>query len=278
MPPLKPATRGEIEETSEVRSVATSNHRVARMNHEEQRRAMTAQHHDHRRVIAIDGPAAAGKTTVARELANSVGAILFDTGALYRSVTLAALRRGIASDDRDQLRVLARDLVIELRPPTVDDGRSVDVLLDGEDVTWDIRTPLVDAHVSDVSALPEVRSELLELQRSIASGRPVVMVGRDVGTVVTPGAGVKIYLDASVEERARRRIAELTARGVAFDAQSIIDDLKERDRIDSTRALSPLAVADDATHVNTDGKDVREVVAELKRIVAQAWAALGVAS
>jgi cytidylate kinase len=235
---------------------------------------MTVPSLDHRRVIAIDGPAAAGKTTVARKLATRIGATLFDTGALYRSVTLAALRSGVNPEDELQLAGLARTSRIQLRPPTVDDGRSVDVLLNGEDVTWAIRTPLVDANVSDVSKHPGVRNALLELQREIASGKPVVMVGRDIGTVVTPDAGVKIYLDASVEERARRRIAELENRGVDFDEAAIVADLRERDRIDSSRALSPLGAADDAIRIDSDGKSIDQVVAEISCIVVDTWSKL----
>jgi cytidylate kinase len=235
---------------------------------------MTVPSLDHRRVIAIDGPAAAGKTTVARKLATRIGATLFDTGALYRSVTLAALRSGVNPEDELQLAGLARTSRIQLRPPTVDDGRSVDVLLNGEDVTWAIRTPLVDANVSDVSKHPGVRNALLELQREIASGKPVVMVGRDIGTVVTPDAGVKIYLDASVEERARRRIAELENRGVDFDEAAIVADLRERDRIDSSRALSPLGAADDAIRIDSDGKSIDQVVAEISCIVDDTWSKL----
>lgn len=239
---------------------------------------MTVPSHDHRRVIAIDGPAAAGKTTVARQLANEIGATLFDTGALYRSVTLDAFRNGVDANDEAALTEIARTARFELRPPTVDDGRSVDVLLDGEDVTWAIRTPLIDANVSDVSKHPGVRAALLDLQRQIASGVAMVMVGRDVGTVVAPDAGVKIYLDASVEERARRRIAELLERGVEIDEAAIVADLRERDRIDSTRALAPLGAAEDAVRIDSDGKSIEEVVAEISGLVHEAWLRLGVAS
>jgi cytidylate kinase len=258
-------------------NVAIKNPPNAVTNHEELRHAMSVPSHDHRRVIAIDGPAAAGKTTVARKLANRIGATLFDTGALYRSVTLAALRSGVDPEDEARLTAITKTARIELRPPTVEDGRSVDVLLDGEDVTWAIRTPLVDAHVSDVSKHAGVRSELLELQRQIASGMPVVMVGRDIGTVVTPNAGVKIYLDASVEERARRRIAEMKERGLEIDEAAIFADLRERDRIDSSRALSPLGAADDAIRIDSDGKSIDQVVEEIGDIVQMVWSKPGYA-
>jgi cytidylate kinase len=236
---------------------------------------MTAPTHDHRRVIAIDGPAAAGKTTVARDLAARIGAMLFDTGALYRSVTLAALRAGIDPGDGERLAVLARERDIDLRPASVDDGRLSDVLLDGEDVTWAIRGGDVDTSVSAVSAHAGVREALLPVQRQIASGNPVVMVGRDIATVVTPEAGVKIYLDASVEERGRRRAAELRARGVTISDEAVIADLAERDRFDSSRALSPLMAAPDAIRVNTDGLSISEVVDQLEQIVRDTWARMG---
>lgn len=236
---------------------------------------MTAPTLDHRRVIAIDGPAAAGKTTVARDLADRIGATLFDTGALYRSVTLAAFQAGIDPDNGDRLAELARESAIDLRPASVDDGRLADVLLGGEDVTWAIRTPEIDARVSAVSAHPGVREALLPVQQQIASDAAVVMVGRDIASVVTPGAGVKIYLDASVEERARRRAAELRGRGIAITDEAVIADLIERDRFDSSRALSPLVAADDAIRVNTDGLTIPEVVDQLEAIVHSAWVEMG---
>jgi len=238
---------------------------------------MTAPSLDHRRVIAIDGPAAAGKTTVARDLADRIGALLFDTGALYRSVTLAAYRAGIDPDDGERLAELARDSDIDLRPASVDDGRLCDVLLDGEDVTWAIRTPEIDSRVSEVSAHPGVRAALLPVQRQIASGASVVMVGRDIASVVTPEAGVKIYLDASVEERARRRVAELRARGVEITDAAVMADLIERDRFDSTRELSPLTAAPDAIHIDTDGLTIPEVVDRLDALVRSTWSAMGLA-
>ena len=249
--------------------------RTIPINGEEHAPPMTANTLDLRRVIAIDGPAAAGKTTVARDLAVRLDGMLFDTGALYRSVTLAALRRGIATNDGPALTELARQLSIDLRPASIADGRLVDVRLDGEDVTWAIRTPEVDANVSEVSAHPGVRASLLPLQRRIASGQTVVMVGRDIASVVAPDAGVKIFLDASVEERARRRAAELRARGLDVSDLEIEAELMERDRYDSTRALSPLVAVPDAIHVNTDGLTIAQVVDRLEGIVRQRWHQLG---
>ncbi|CAN5349716.1 (d)CMP kinase [soil metagenome] len=236
---------------------------------------MTDKTLDLRKLIAIDGPAAAGKTTVARDLAARLGGMLFDTGALYRSVTLAALRRGIATSDAAALTRLTQTSAIDLRPASVDDGRLADVLLDGEDVTWAIRSPEVDASVSEVSAHPGVRGSLLPIQREIAAGATVVMVGRDIASVVAPDAGVKIYLDASVAERARRRAAELRGRGIDADDGAIAAELIERDRYDSMRELSPLVAVADAIHVDTDGHTIDEVVDRLEGIVRERWSELG---
>jgi cytidylate kinase len=228
-------------------------------------------HHDHRKVIAIDGPGAAGKSTVARCLADQLGILLFDTGALYRAVTLSALRQGIDLGDEEKLTEIAVAADIDLKPATKDDGRQVDVFLNGEDVTWAIRTPEVDANVSQVAAWPGVRDALLAVQRRIADDTKVVMVGRDIGTIVTPDAGTKIYLDASVEERARRRYQDLRNQGVDTDFASVLDDLGERDFKDSTRVTAPLRVADDAVRIVTDGLSVDEIVVRIDRLVHERW-------
>lgn len=233
---------------------------------------------DHRQVVAIDGPGAAGKSTVARMLADRIGAMLFDTGALYRAVTLAAMRKGVVGSDAIRLADLARKLAIEIRPASVDDGRQNDVLLHGEDVTWVIRTPEIDARVSEVSAHPAVREALLDVQRRVADGAPVVMVGRDIGTVVIPDAGVKIFLEASTEERARRRLAELHGRGVASSYEEVLADLEARDAYDSGRETAPLVAAADAIRVDTDGRTVTQVVDTIHQTVATVWQTAGVAN
>lgn len=226
---------------------------------------------DHRQVVAIDGPAAAGKSTVAAALAERLGAMLFDTGTLYRAVTLAAVRAGVPASAARALANLASDRHIDVTPPTAPDGRLYDVRLDGEDVTWAVREPAVERSVSEVSAHPEVRASLLPVQRRIAQGGPVVMVGRDIGSVVVPDAGVKVFLNASREERARRRYAELEARDVLTSYEDVLVDLRARDEIDSGRAASPLRIAPGAVIVETDGRTAEEVVADIERLARAAW-------
>ncbi len=226
---------------------------------------------DHRQVIAIDGPGAAGKSTVAHRLADQLNVMILDTGALYRTVTLAALRRDIAPSDAEALAELAEALPIEFRPASVDDGRLVDILLDGEDVTWAIRTPEIDSKVSEVSAHPAVRKALLDVQRNIASGTRVVIVGRDIGTVVTPTAGTKIYLDASTRERARRRLVDLQERGLEATFDTVLADLEARDAFDSSRATAPLKPAADAIIIDSDGRTIDEIVTEIDGIVRSRW-------
>jgi len=226
---------------------------------------------DHQYVIAIDGPGAAGKSTVALELAGHLGALLFDTGALYRAVTLASRRAGIAGSDAAALAELADEVRIEIHPASVADGRQIDVVLDGEDVTWAIRTPEIDATVSEVSAHPEVREALLDVQRKIADGRKAVLVGRDIGTVVIPDAGTKVFLVASPAERARRRRKELQGRGITASHETVLNDLEERDAYDSSRAASPLKAAPDALIIDTDGRIVDEIVREIESAVRGRW-------
>ena len=222
-------------------------------------------------IVAIDGPAAAGKSTVAGALANAVGALLFDTGSLYRIVTLLALRSGTPVNDGEALARLARASDVRISPPSADDGRLYTVLLNGEDVTWRIREADIDAAVSPVSAQPEVRQALLDMQRAIARQGRVVVVGRDIGTVVVPEASVKIFLVASPEERARRRHRELLERGVSRGYDEVLADIKRRDEIDGGRDVAPLRPAHDATIVSTDGLSVPEVVHRLKEIVDRSW-------
>ncbi len=212
-------------------------------------------------VITIDGPAASGKSTLGKSLAETLGYLYFDTGIMYRAVTLAALQRGISIDDEAVITALAENLHIDVRPPSVSDGRAYDVWVDGEDVTWPIRRPDVEANVSEVSAYPGVRRALTAPQRRISLRGRVVMVGRDIGTVVVPEAALKIYLDASADERARRRFQELRARGEQANLQTILQAMRARDHIDSSRDLAPLRPAEDAVILSSDGLDADQVLA-----------------
>jgi CMP/dCMP kinase len=214
-------------------------------------------------VIAIDGPGAAGKSTVAVEVADQLDALLFDTGALYRVVTLLALRTGTPISDGEALAGLAIRAEIELRPASLEDGRTSDVLLDGADVTWAIRTPEIDTSVSEVSAHPAVREALLDIQRRIADGIDAVLVGRDIGTVVIPDAGLKVFLDATAGERARRRYLDMRRRGIDISYEAILEDLRRRDEFDASRTTSPLRRADDAVAIVTDARDVDDIVHEI---------------
>ena len=200
-------------------------------------------------------------------LAQRLGYLYFDTGVMYRAVTWAALSRGIPIGDEAAVMALAERLRIDVTPPTLDDGRQYTVLADGVDVTWAIRTPEVDANVSVVSAYPGVRRALVAQQRRVAAGGRVVMIGRDIGTVVLPDADLKLYLDASVEERARRRWREVQARGDEADYRPVLAAMRRRDEIDSSREVSPLRVADDAVVINTTGVSVEEVLSEVERLV-----------
>jgi cytidylate kinase len=217
--------------------------------------------------IAIDGPAASGKSTIGEALARRLGYLYFDTGVMYRAVTWAALTRGISIADEAAVTALAERLHIDVLQPTVDDGRQYTVLADGEDVTWAIRTPEVDANVSPVSAYAGVRRALVAQQRRIAAGGQVVMVGRDIGTVVLPEADLKVYLDASVEERARRRWREIRERGEDADYEAVLAAMRRRDEIDSNRRVSPLRPAADAVIVDTTGLSIEEVLARVEQLV-----------
>lgn len=218
-------------------------------------------------VIAIDGAAASGKSTIGSLLARRLGYTYFDTGVMYRAVTWAALQRGISVDDEAAVTTLAEALVIQVTPPTQDDGRPYTVFADGQDVTWAIRQPAVDAVVSPVSAYPGVRRTLTEQQRHIAASGRIVMVGRDIGTVVLPNADLKLFIRASIEERARRRCLERRARGEDVAYQTELASMRRRDEIDSQRAHAPLRPADDAIIIDTDGLNIEQVLARIEPLV-----------
>ena len=218
-------------------------------------------------IIAIDGPAASGKSTVGIKLASDLGYICLDTGVMYRAVTFIALQRGISIIYESAITDLSQIIQIDVRPASVNDGRAHDVLADGQDVTWEIRLPEVNSNVSPVSAYAGVRTAMTNQQRRIAEQGHIIMLGRDIGTVVLPDADLKIYLDATVEERARRRYLEELGQGKNSSYEVVLKSLKERDRIDSTRAIAPLKVADDAIVINTDEIDADCVVQKIKEII-----------
>jgi cytidylate kinase len=211
-------------------------------------------------IVAIDGPAGAGKSTITRTLARRLGFAFLDTGAMYRAVTLAALRRGVPWDDVASLARVAEDVVIEL------DGDQV--LLDGEDVSQEIRTPAVTSSIANVADNVHVRQRLVEQQRRIAAGKSnIVTEGRDQGTVAFPDAECKIFLTASPEERARRRLDDLRSRGQEATLEEVLADQNERDRRDQARPVGRLMKAADAVEFCTDGLTPDEVVERLEEIV-----------
>ena len=217
--------------------------------------------------IAIDGPAASGKSTVAERLAEELGYLYFDTGVMYRAVTLAALKHLSRVEDETAVTELAQRVCIDVKPPSIDDGRKYDVFLDGQDVTWEIRKPEVDQNVSQVSAYSGVRQEMTSQQRRIGERGRVVMVGRDIGTVVLPNADLKIYLDASVEERAKRRHKEVLERGRSETYEEILSSMRRRDEIDSTRKIAPLVAAKDAYILNSDGLTIEDVLQKIHALL-----------
>lgn len=203
-------------------------------------------------IIAIDGPAASGKSTIGLRLAKTLGYLFFDTGVMYRAITWLALQRGIDVHDEAAVTTLAEEVQIDVAPASKTDGRSCDVLVDGQDITWEVRSRRVDANVSTVAAYRGVRRALSQQQRRVGQRGKIVMVGRDIGTVVLPEADLKIYLDATAEERARRRYEEILARGGKTDYDGILKRVIERDRIDSTRDIAPLKAAEDAVVLDSD--------------------------
>ena len=219
------------------------------------------------KIVAIDGPAASGKSTLAKRLAEHLNYLYFDTGVMYRAVTWIVIQRCVAFDDEDTVTKLAENVTIDVQPASIDDGRDYDVLVEGQDITWDIRQPEVEANVSVVSAYPGVRKALSAQQRRVGMRGHVVMVGRDIGTVVLPEAELKIYLDASVEERARRRYEERIVRDNHVLYETILEAMRKRDQIDSTREVAPLQAALDAIVIDSDGKNIEDVLAETKALI-----------
>jgi len=216
-------------------------------------------------IIAIDGPSGAGKSTLAKRLARELGFTYLDTGALYRALALKVLRQGVDLADDARMAELLSSTAIDLREER---GKLV-VLMDGQDVAGDIRTPEVSQTASKASALGSVRARLLELQRDLGKRGSVVAEGRDIGTVVFPDAEVKIFLDASVGERARRRYQELRAAGRSVQLEETLQEMEERDRRDSERDLAPLCQAADAVRVDSSAADAEQVAAIVLDLVNQ---------
>lgn len=213
--------------------------------------------------IAIDGPAGAGKSTIARRAAKQLGYIYVDTGALYRAVGVGAMRAGADTKSAEQVAPLLDSMKIELKFVS---GEQV-VLLNGEDVCVAIRTPEASMAASDVSAIPEVRAFLFELQRDIARTNNCIMDGRDIGTVVLPDAEIKIFLTASAEERAQRRYRELCEKGARVEYEDVLKEMVERDYNDSHRAIAPLKAADDAILADTTDIGLEEAVEKIISII-----------
>jgi cytidylate kinase len=220
-----------------------------------------------RPVIAIDGPAASGKSTLGQALARRLGCTYFDSGVIYRALTWLALQRGVDPADAIRMTRLAKQMDLKVLPPTVPDGRQYTVEVDGIDATWELRSPEVDRGVSPASAHPGVRAALIDQQRRLAATGGIVMVGRDIGTVVLPHADLKLYVTATAEERARRRAEELRARGQPADYEVILADLRRRDALDAGREAAPMRPAADAVMLATDGISVdREVELTLRHL------------
>jgi CMP/dCMP kinase len=228
-----------------------------------------------RPVVAIDGPAGAGKSTVTKRVASELGYLLVDTGALYRAVALAALRAGVSWDDSSALGELAFQLVDEraVALETQADG-AVGVSLRGEDVSLAIREPNVSQGASKVSAVPAVREALLDMQRAAGQDGGVVLEGRDIGTVVFPSADAKFFLTASVDVRAQRRLDELLARGAAAQFEDVRREVTERDLRDSTRPIAPLKQASDAVSIDSSVLSIDQVVARIVQRVREVEAEL----
>ena len=221
-------------------------------------------------VVTIDGPAGAGKSSVAKQLAARLGYGLLDTGAIYRSVALIALRQGIPWTDGARLGELARDLQIQFELM----GEVNHVLVAGEDLTGEIRSPEISQGASRVSGHPEVRAALLDLQRRLGSGGGIVVEGRDTGTVVFPTAQAKFFLTASPEIRATRRVEELRAAGKEVDFDTTVRDIRERDKLDSERPVAPMIQAPDAVLVDSSGLPLDQVVSTLEHRVRSVVAGL----
>ncbi len=216
-------------------------------------------------IIAIDGPAASGKSTTAREVAGRLGYTYIDSGAMYRAVTLRALRENIAADDDEKITALARKIQLKFKK----NSSKTIIYMDGEDVSDKIRTPQIDQNISPVAANPRIRSIMVEKQREIGRHGGVVMDGRDIGTVVFPTADLKIFMKASVKERALRRLKELEQKGLNMDFNKVVADIKYRDQQDISRNFGPLKKADDAIEIDTTQLTVEEQIEKIMTLAGQ---------
>ncbi len=219
------------------------------------------------KTIAIDGPGGSGKSSICGAIARDLGYLFVDTGAFYRAVTLAAIRANAVYADESTLIEITHRANLDITPDRDSDDRDYTILLDGQDVTRAIQRAEVDANVSRVAAMGGVRAALNEKYRQLASRGPVIMAGRDIGTVVLPDADLKIYLDASPEARAERRYLQRKAAGHAADYAEILAGLRKRDQVDSERAIAPLRQAADAQYLHTDHLDIDAVIQQVKQII-----------
>jgi len=211
--------------------------------------------------IAVDGPAGSGKSTISKKIARELNIVYIDTGAMYRALTLKILKNGISLFDKKELSETLENTTI--------DFRDNQIYLDGEKVDEEIRDNRINTNVSEVAKIKEVREKLVEIQRNIARNKSVIMDGRDIGSFVLPDASYKFYITASIEERGYRRYKELKEKGYDVDLELVIDEIRERDRIDSTREISPLVKCDDAIEIDTTDKTIEEVVSEILEIVSR---------
>ena len=214
-------------------------------------------------IVAVDGPAGSGKVTITKKIAEEMNLTSIDTGAMYRSVTLAMLKRNIKVDEIDKISNLLEQIKIEFKKIENDQK----VFLNGKDVSLEIRTKQVNENVSPVSAIGIVRTKMADLQREMAKTIDVIMEGRDIGTNVFPNADVKIYLDATPEERAKRRYLQNKENGIEIPFEEILENVKQRDYIDSTREIAPLKKAEDAIYIDSSNMSIDEVVNEIKQII-----------
>lgn len=211
-------------------------------------------------IVAIDGPAGSGKGTITRIVGEKLKLVNIDTGATFRCVALNMIQKNVSINDEENLEKLLKEIDIEIKT----NGK---IYLNGEDVTKRIRENDVNSLVSPISVIPMVRNRLLEIQRKIAKGKDVIMEGRDIGTVVFPNADVKIYLDATAEERAKRRVLQNKENGIASSYNEVLAGIKDRDKRDSTRKIAPLKRAEDAIYVDTTNMNIENVVKEIVNII-----------